>query len=89
MAERAARSTPPIGRLVLDVEAVAEVLHCGRTQVFRLLRAGDLPGMKIGGLTRVSVAAVEEFVARKTAEAIAAATKPALPAALVQWRGRR
>jgi hypothetical protein len=45
--------------------------------------------MKIGGLTRVSVAAVEDFVARKTAEAIAAATKPTLPAGLVQWRGRR
>jgi excisionase family DNA binding protein len=88
MAERVARGTPPIDRLLLDVEEVAEVLHCGRTQVFRLLRAGDLPGMKIGGLTRVSVAAVEEFVARKTAEA-AAAKPAALPLGLVQWRGRR
>jgi excisionase family DNA binding protein len=89
MAERPEATGAPVPRLLLDVEEVAEVLHCGRTQVFTLLRRQELLGIKVGGLTRVPVAVVEQFVARKIQEAEAARQVPSCPATLLQWRGRR
>lgn len=57
-------------KLLLDVSEVAETLGCGRTFVYGLISSGELVAVKLGKLTRVPAAAVEEFVARKSLEAI-------------------
>lgn len=53
-------------RLLLDVNEVAEALGCGRTYVYELIRTGRLHTVKLGRLTKVSLAQLEEFVTHAT-----------------------
>ena len=50
-------------------EDAARVLGVGRTKVYELMRSGALRSVRVGGLRRISVAALDEFVARLEAEA--------------------
>jgi excisionase family DNA binding protein len=43
---------------------VAEALHVGRTRVFALIAAREIPSVKIGNLRRVPVDAVRQFTDR-------------------------
>jgi excisionase family DNA binding protein len=52
---------------------VALKLGCGRTLVYDLIGSRQLPVVKIGRLTRVPVAAVDDFVSRH----LTGATSPA------------
>lgn len=54
-------------KLLLTPEEVAERLSISRTKVFALLRAGDVPSVKIGNSRRVPTAALEAYVARLVA----------------------
>jgi excisionase family DNA binding protein len=56
------------GKLLLDVVEVAGVLGCGRTYVYELINRGELRPVKLGRLTRIPVASVEDFVRRKTGQ---------------------
>lgn len=48
--------------LVLTPEQTAEHLQMSRNAVYALLRQGKLPGKKIGGIWRVPIVALEEFL---------------------------
>ena len=41
-------------RLAHTVDDVAEILHCGRTTVFKLIRIGRLRAVKMLDLTRIT-----------------------------------
>jgi excisionase family DNA binding protein len=60
-----------MARLLLRVSAVARALSIGKNGVYSLIRAGQLPAVRIcGGRMRVPVSAVEAFVARAVAQHI-------------------
>jgi excisionase family DNA binding protein len=50
------------------------VLGVGRDKVFELLRSGQLRSYKEGGLRRIPIEAIEEYISRKMAEADAERT---------------
>jgi excisionase family DNA binding protein len=57
----------PIGALTLllvDVRQAAQLLQCSRSLLYELIRAGELPTVKIGRLTRIPVSALHGFVER-------------------------
>ena len=68
MAERIESRIPV--RLVCPEDA-ARALGIGRTKVYELIRSGELRSVRVGGLRRVPVAALDEFVKRLEAEAAA------------------
>jgi excisionase family DNA binding protein len=49
--------------LLLRAEEAARLLGLGRSTVFMLLAAGELPAVRIGRSVRVSRTAVERFIA--------------------------
>lgn len=55
-------------RLLLRPEEAADRLGIGRSQMFDLLRRGEIVSISLGKSRRVPVGALEEFVSRKTAE---------------------
>jgi excisionase family DNA binding protein len=55
--------------LLVRPEDAARVLGVGRTKVYELMRSGALRSVRVGGLRRIPVAALDEFVARLEAEA--------------------
>lgn len=55
-------------RLVVDIREAASILGCGRSLLYKLIKAGQLPFVKVGHLTKIPYAALEEFVARGVAE---------------------
>lgn len=52
-------------KILLRPEEAADRLAIGRTQLFELLRSGELASITVGRLRRIPVAACEEFVARR------------------------
>ena len=67
MKSEAAGSGLPV--MLVRPEDAARVLGVGRTKVYELMRSGALRSVRVGGLRRISVAALDEFVARLEAEA--------------------
>jgi excisionase family DNA binding protein len=55
--------------LLVRPEDAARVLGIGRTKVYELIRSGALRSVRVGGLRRVPVAALDEFVARLESDA--------------------
>ena len=55
--------------LLVGPEDVTRVLGIGRTKVYELIRSGALRSVRVGGLRRVPVAALDEFVARLETDA--------------------
>lgn len=55
--------------LLLNPVQTAALLGVSRTQVFRLLRTGELDSIKVGSLRKIPIDAAYEFVNRKLAEA--------------------
>ena len=47
------------------VGEVCELLACGRSQLYRWLASKELAYCKLGRSTRISAAALEEFVAKR------------------------
>lgn len=52
---------PNIGGRYLTVSELSEYLNIHRTTIYRLLRAGGLPGFRIGSDWRFSVDAIEQW----------------------------
>ncbi len=54
------------GTRFMTLSAVAEELSVSHTQVYALLRTGDLPGVKIGGrgIWRIERTELETFITR-------------------------
>jgi excisionase family DNA binding protein len=59
----------PTARRLLRVREVAFVLGCGRDKVYSLIRRGEIRSVPIDRMIRVSVVALDEFIARLEAEA--------------------
>jgi excisionase family DNA binding protein len=55
--------------LLVRPEDAAQVLGIGRTKVYELIRSGDLRSVRVGGLRRIPVTALDEFVARLEGDA--------------------
>lgn len=56
-------------KLLLRVSEAAEMLSVARSRAYLLVQTGELSSVKVGKSIRVPVAGVEQFVARKIAEA--------------------
>lgn len=48
--------------MMLSVKEVAEMFGCGRTLINRLIREGDLPSYKIGGIRRIPESAIRHYL---------------------------
>ena len=55
--------------LLVRPEDAARVLGVGRTKVYELMRSGALRSVRVGGLRRIPVTALNEFVTRLEEEA--------------------
>jgi len=55
--------------LLVRPEEAARALGVGRTKVYELMRCGALRSVRVGGLRRIPVAALNEFVTRLEEEA--------------------
>ncbi|MGH7641704.1 MAG: helix-turn-helix domain-containing protein [Candidatus Dormibacteria bacterium] len=49
-------------KLLLDVREAASVLGCRRTFLYGMIQRGELPVIKLGRLTRIPAAALDEYV---------------------------
>jgi excisionase family DNA binding protein len=58
-----------VDRLLLTISDAATALSVGRTTVYALIAAGELPVVHIGRSSRVPAEAIREFVAAKRANA--------------------
>jgi excisionase family DNA binding protein len=58
--------TPDPPSPLARVAEVARYLACGRTQVYALMRSGQLPYVQIGGSRRIPWDALRAYVARNT-----------------------
>ncbi len=67
MTTKAAEDGLPV--LLVRPEDAAHVLGVGRTKVYELMRSGELRSVRVGGLRRVPVTALAEFVAGLEADA--------------------
>lgn len=63
--------------LAVSPMRAAQMLSLGRTGIFKLMRDGDLPHFKRGRRTLIPVADLRDWVARRTAEALASHTEHA------------
>ncbi len=54
---------------LLTPEEAAHRLSIGRTKVYELMDAGDLPSIKIDRCRRIPASAIPAFIARKLEEA--------------------
>jgi excisionase family DNA binding protein len=64
--------------LLYTVDDVAQMLSIGRTQVFALVRSGELRSVKIGRSRRFLPEQIQEYVdkLRRSAQSTEAATEP-------------
>lgn len=62
---RGVAQEPP---LLLRVEEAARLLGLGRSKVFEMLGAGELPAVRIGRAVRISRAALERWVRERSSE---------------------
>ena len=62
-----------VPRLLLTVEEAADRVGICRSNMFKLIRQGDVKSVKVGRLRRVTPAALEDFVRRLSAPADSAA----------------
>lgn len=58
-----------VAPLLLRLDRTAEALDCSPTTVKRLIRAGDLPAVKVHGATRVRVVDLQAYVERLGSQA--------------------
>ncbi|RLL67977.1 excisionase family DNA-binding protein [Streptomyces sp. Z26] len=64
MTDPAASADADSTLVLLKVEEAARRLRIGRTTCFTLIRTGELESILVGGLRRVPVDAVPEYVTR-------------------------
>lgn len=56
------------GKFLLTVVEAGQLLSLSRMSVYRLIQAGTLRSVKIGGARRVSVKAIRAYIAQLEAE---------------------
>lgn len=53
--------------LLVAPEEVGEMIRAGRGQVYKMIKSGELPSIKIGRLRRIPVAEVKKWIDRQVA----------------------
>lgn len=53
-------------RLVLTIAEAAEVIGVGRTKMFEMLAAGDLPVVRLGRIVRIPKRELEDWLRDRT-----------------------
>lgn len=66
----------PIDRELLRAEEVARVLGIGRSKVFEMLRAGELPVIRLGRSVRIPRRALAEWIEQRTEQGGAGGSWP-------------
>ena len=56
-------------RILLRPAETAELIGISRSRVYELIASGVLPSIRVGGVVRVPVAALQEWIARQLTEA--------------------
>ena len=64
-------ATTGVPPLLLSVNEAARVLQIGRSKLYELLAAGELPVVRIGRSVRIPTAALEQWVQRRTSAPLA------------------
>ncbi len=59
-------------RLLLRIPEVAKALGLGRTKVYELIAAGELPVIRLGRAVRVSVTALQKWVEEQNHQRLSA-----------------
>lgn len=62
----------PTQRLLLRIPEVAKALGLGRTKIYELIAAGELPVIRVGRAVRVSVTAVQKWVEEQNDQPLSA-----------------
>lgn len=62
-----------VPRLLLTVEEAADRIGICRSNMFKLIRQGDVKSVKVGRLRRITPAALEDFIHKLASSADAAA----------------
>jgi excisionase family DNA binding protein len=85
-------------RLLLRVAEAANTLAMSRASLYRLIKRGDIPVIKIGGMTRIELEQLESYVHqlsqgsagnRYTRDPSPNRTEPPGPASVAPGPGRR
>lgn len=66
LALNSSQTTTP--RVLLTVEQAADALGIGRTNMFALIKSGEIESVKVGRLRRVPAAALDAYTARLNAQ---------------------
>jgi excisionase family DNA binding protein len=61
----ASTAPPPAAKILYRAEEAATLLSISRTAVFGLIRAGELPTIRIGGRRRIPRSSIEDYVTRQ------------------------
>lgn len=56
-------------KFLVSIEEAAVLLSLGSTEMYRLVRSGEIPSVKVGRSRRVVVTALHEYVAELLARA--------------------
>ncbi len=72
--ERPDQSRVPLPKLAVTPEEAAEMLSIGRTQVYELIRSGELDSVAFGRARRILVDALEDLLRRRRGRQIEALT---------------
>lgn len=59
-------------RVLITVEAAAELLSIGRTTMFALIKAGHIPTVRVGRLRRIRASAIRDYIDQLTSDQQAA-----------------
>ncbi len=62
----------PTQRLLLRVPEAAKALGLGRTKIYELITAGELPVIRVGRAVRVSVTALQKWVEQQGKQQLSA-----------------
>jgi excisionase family DNA binding protein len=57
-------------RLLLRVSEAAEMLSVARSKAYAMVQTGELPSVRLGKSVRIPVRSLNEYVERKTEEAL-------------------
>ncbi len=62
----------PTQRLLLRIPEAAKALGLGRTKIYELIAAGELPVIHVGRAVRVSVTALQKWVEEQNNQSLSA-----------------
>jgi excisionase family DNA binding protein len=62
-------SQPSLAPLLVTIRAAAKILALGESTVYAMVASGELPHVAVGRAKRITITAIEEWIARNTVRA--------------------